>query len=128
MKELFAVVLSWVAIAAVLSAQTKTLTADYSCVESLELPTRGLLASTAGTSGTVHAAVRIGKDGQINKLDLTGANRVLQAEVRVAMNLSKFAVQCEGKSLDFIFAFTLEDPATDHTIPPGRTFCAAKQV
>jgi hypothetical protein len=79
-------------------------------------------AARAGAPGEVYAVVRIGKDGQVDKLDLTGANQGLQAEVRVAMNLSKFDVRCEGESLRFIFAFTLEDPPTDNIVPPGVRF------
>ncbi len=106
----------------VLPGQTPASAADHSCVESLELPTRGLFAARAGASGEVYAVVRIGKEGQVDKLDLTGANRGLQAEVRVAMNLSKFDARCGGQSLDFIFAFTLEDPPTDNILAPGVRF------
>jgi hypothetical protein len=119
---LCAVVLGWFVIPAVLTGQTRIAAADHSCVKSLELPTRGLLAARAGTSGTVHATGRIGEDGQLDKLDLTDANRILQGEVRVAMNLSKFDARCKGQSVEFIFAFTLEGPATDYIIPPAVRF------
>jgi len=119
---LCAVVLSWIIVPAVLPGQTRTSVGDYSCVRSLELPTRGLFAARAGTSGSVHVVVWIAKDGQVGKLDLTGANPILQAEVRVAMNLSKFDSRCEGQSLEFSFAFRLEAPPTDNIIPPAVQF------
>jgi hypothetical protein len=97
-------------------------TVDLSCVDSLELPTRGLLAAGAGSSGVVHAAAGIGKDGKLSNLRMDGGNRGLRGEVRVAMNLSKFAAKCRDRTIDFVFAFTLEDPPTDSIIPPGVSF------
>jgi hypothetical protein len=82
--SLFSAMLCCIVGPVVLPGQTRTSASDRSCVESLELPTRGLFAARAGASGEVHAVVRIGKDGQVDKLDLTGANQGLQAEVRVA--------------------------------------------
>jgi hypothetical protein len=116
------VVFAWFVTPAMLKGQTRTSTADHSCVKSLKLPTSGLFAARAGTSGTVHATIRIGEDGQLDKIDLTDGNRILQAEVRVAMNLSKFDVRCKGQSVEFIFAFTLEDPPIDNIVPPAVSF------
>lgn len=65
---------------------------------------------------------KIGKKGQLSKLTLTGGNPGLRGEARVAMNLSRFAAKCQGRSLEFVFAFTLEDPPTDSIIPPGVRF------
>jgi hypothetical protein len=93
-----------------------------SCVQFLELPTRGLFAARAGDSGTVHASIQIGNDGGLSKLDLSGGNPGLQAEVRVAMNLSQFAEACKGSTVEFVFAFTLKDPPTDSIAPPGVRF------
>ena len=119
---LFAVVLSCVGMPALLLGQTRASAADRPCVKSLELPTRGLLAAGAGSSGTVVATVLIAKDGSVQRLDLTGGNRVLQGEVRVAIGLSKFDSVCQGQNVEFIFAFTLEDPPTDAIIPPAVQF------
>jgi hypothetical protein len=95
---------------------------DLSCITSLELPTRGLLAARAGTSGTVRALAQIGSEGQLAKLDLLGDNSLLNGEVRVAMNLSNFAVRCKGRTLEFVFAFTLQEPPLDSITPPGVRF------
>jgi hypothetical protein len=95
---------------------------QFSCVNTLELPTRGLLASGAGNSGVVHAVADIGKDGKVAHLQLNGGNPGLQAEVRVAMDLSKFATKCHGRALEFVFAFTLEDPPIDSLRPPAVRF------
>ena len=105
-----------------LQAQEPLVGPDLSCISSLELPTRGLLAAGAGTSGTVHAAAEIGKEGQLSKLRLTGGNPGLQGEVRVAMNLSQFAARCHDRTVECVFGFTLEDPPTDSIIPPGVRF------
>jgi hypothetical protein len=99
-----------------------TSTANLSCVSSLELPTRGLLAAGAGASGIVHVFARIGRDGRLSNLKLDGGNPGLQGEVGVAINLSRFAVKCQDRTVEFIFAFTLEDPPTDSIIPPGVRF------
>ena len=95
---------------------------DLSCVDALELPTRGLIAAGAGSSGVVHAVARIGEAGKLSNLRLEGGNRGLRGEVRVAMNLSQFAAKCRDRTIDFVFAFTLEDPPTDSIIPPGVRF------
>src|ERR1700682_6109828 len=87
-------------------------TAHLSCVDSLELPTRGLFAAGAGKSGIVYAIAHIGKDGQLSRLELNGGGPRLQAEVRVAMGLSRFTAQCNDRTVEFVFAFTLEGPAT----------------
>lgn len=106
----------------VLHGQKPASNVDLSCVDYLELPTRGLIAAGAGSSGVVHAVARIGADGKLSDLRLDGGNRGLRGEVRVAMNLSKFAAKCLDRTMDFVFAFTLEDPPTDSIIPPGVRF------
>jgi hypothetical protein len=95
---------------------------DLSCVTSLELPTHGLLAAAAAESGTVDAEFYLDADGQVSKLELRGGNPGLRGEVRVAIELSKFAARCKGRQLKFIFAFTLEDPPTDSILPPAVRF------
>ena len=94
---------------------------DLSCVTSLELPTRGLLAA-AGESGVVNAVIQIGTDGRLSHLELIGGNRLLRGEVRVAMNLSKFAAGCDGRTIEFVFAFTIASPPADSIRPPGVRF------
>jgi hypothetical protein len=108
--------------AVLLQLQEPAADTDFSCISSLELPTRGLLAAGAGASGTVHVAAEIGKEGQLAKLTLTGGNPGLQGEVRVAMNLSRFAARCHYRTVGFVFAFTLQDPPTDSITPPGVRF------
>ena len=93
-----------------------------SCFEYLELPTRGLLAAKAGESGTVRAHIRIGKDGGITQLKLLGGNPGLQAEVRVAMTLSRLNKICKNSVIDLVFAFSLEDPPTDYITAPAVRF------
>lgn len=105
-----------------LRAQEPTADPDLSCFSSLELPTRGLFAAGAGTSGSVIAAAEIGRGGKLSKLRLTGGNPGLQGEVRVAMNLSQFAAKCHGQTVKVVFGFILEDPPIDHIIPPGVRF------
>ena len=107
---------------ALVRAQTPASGIDLACVTYLELPTRGLHAARAGSSGTVFAAGRIGKKGRLTLLQLRGGNRGLQGEVRVAMNLSQFAARCEDRTIKFVFAFKLEDPPTYNLIPPGVRF------
>ena len=106
----------------VLIAQDTAHGADLSCAASLELPTRGLLAARAGSSGTVAAVIRIGKGGKMSALRLTGKNEILKAEVRVAIGLSHFTPRCAGRSLRVEFGFTLEDPPTPSIIPPAVRF------
>ena len=38
------------------------------------------------------------------------------------MNLSQFAARCEDRTIEFVFAFKLEDPPTDHIVPPAVRF------
>jgi hypothetical protein len=105
-----------------LTAQEPILDKSLSCVASLELPTHGLLAARAGTSGTVAAIIRVAEGGAVSALELAGGNDILQAEVRVAVKLSTFDRKCQGRSVQIIYAFTLEDPATDSIIPPAVRF------
>jgi hypothetical protein len=51
-----------------------------------------------------------------------GDNRLLKAEVDVAMQLSQFAARCYNKKLTFEFRFTLEDPEGDNLLPPSVVF------
>jgi hypothetical protein len=95
---------------------------DWSCVTSLELPTHGLIAARAGSSGTVNAHLRLGENGKVSELRLTGDSPALEGEVRVAIELSKFARRCKGRTIDLIFSFTLEDPPGDSIIPPRTRF------
>jgi hypothetical protein len=120
--RMLAAAMSCAMLTPVLRAQDPGSRLDFSCIDFLELPTRGLLAAGAGTSGTVRAVAQIGKEGQLSKLTLTGGNRGLRGEARVAMNLSRFAAKCQGRSVEVVFAFTLEDPPTDSIIPPGVRF------
>jgi hypothetical protein len=108
--------------ATLLAGRAPTQTFDMSCIVSLELPTTGLLAPRAEDSGTVRAVVHIGEAGHPSKVDLMGGNKGLQGDVQVAMKLSDFAPDCEGRTLEFVFAFTLEGPPTHTRIPPGVTF------
>ena len=105
-----------------LNGQTQPATAHASCIKSLELPTRGLMAARAGASGTVDAVVLVRTDGKIEKLDLTGGNNNLQAEVRVAMELSTFDSTCQGQRILLTFDFTLTDPPADNILPPAVKF------
>jgi hypothetical protein len=95
---------------------------SLACAASLELPTRGLLASGAGTSGVVEATVHIGSGGHPAEVKLTGGNGALQGEVRVALSLSTFAEDCEGRDIKLVYAFELQDPATDSIVPPAVRF------
>lgn len=109
-------------VASAIAAQGSTSIFDHSCISSLELPTRGLLAARSETSGIVHAVVHIGEEGHPSKVVLKGGNRGLQGEVRVAMKLSSFAPECRGRVMEFIFGFVLEDPPTDYLVPPAVSF------
>lgn len=96
--------------------------ADLSCVDFLELPTRGVIAAAAGTSGVVRAVAHIGEQGRLSSLELDGGGTRLQGEVRVAINLSQFASKCHDRTVEFVFAFTLQGPPTDSILPPGVRF------
>lgn len=122
MKQLMAALAFCSAISSVSRAQGADARFDLSCVSSLELPTRGLLATMAEDSGTVSVSIEIGGAGRLSKLNVTGGNPALQGEARVAMNLSRFATACSGRTLEFKFTFKLENPPTDHIIPPGVRF------
>src|SRR4051812_16754344 len=91
-----------------LDAQNLNSEGQLSCVDYLELPTRGLIAASAPASGTVRAVAKIDAKGQSSQLKLTGGNFALQGEVRVAMNSSRFSATCNGRLVEFIFGFTLE--------------------
>lgn len=95
---------------------------DLACAVSLELPTRGLLAAGAGSSGVVEATLRIGDGGQPAEVKLTGGNGALQGEVRVALGLSTFAKECKGRDIQLVYSFELQDPPTDAIIPPAVRF------
>jgi len=107
---------------AIKGAQVSTSDTDLSCIASLALPTTGAFAARAGTSGTVRATITIGKGGELAKLDLDGKNPVLNAEVRVAMNMSAFVARCEDRTIAILFSFTLKDPMTDYILPPAVRF------
>lgn len=106
-------------------AQQGSESADFSCVNSLELPTRGLFAARAPGSGSVRAMVTIGKEGTLSKMQFTTdgpAPQVLEAEVRVALDSSRFEQRCSGRTLEFVFSFRVEDPPTDFILPPAVRF------
>ena len=103
-------------------AQDAATTTDLSCVTSLKLPTHGFLAARAGTSGVVTAKIHIGDAGRVAELRFVSDNRYLQGEVQVAIELSTFAAQCDGRVLELVFSFTLEDPPADTIIPPAVQF------
>jgi hypothetical protein len=62
-----------------------------------------------------------GQDGPAYA-NLTGGNDALQAEVRVAVNLSRFKPECKGRKIEIVYVFTLQDPPTDTVIPPAVRF------
>lgn len=103
-------------------AQARESRVDLSCVTALELPTHGLLAARAPRSGTVHATIEIGPGGDISRINFASDSPTLEGEVRVALNLSRFSQHCAGRSVDFVFSFTLEDPPTDYILPPSTRF------
>lgn len=119
-KSLAGLALSIAFSSSAIAAQNASL--DWSCVTSLELPTHGLIAARAGASGTVNAHLRLGKNGKVSELRLTGDSPALEGEVRVAIGLSRFAPRCKGRAIDLIFSFTLEDPLGDSIIPPRTRF------
>lgn len=96
--------------------------ADLVCTTSLMLPTHGILAATATASGVVTTEGKIAVDGEIADLEIHGGDLALQSEVRIAMQLSKFAARCKGRKVRFIFSFTLQDPPTDSILPPEVHF------
>lgn len=106
----------------ILFAQSQTSAGDLSCIESLELPTKGLLAARAQTSGVVRATISLGKEQKPDKVDLSGSDNLLTNEVRVAINLSRFSNHCAGRTLVLVFAFNLEEPAVDTVMPPAVRF------
>lgn len=95
---------------------------ELACVTSLELPTRGFLAATSSSSGTVHARIEIGLSGRASRIELSGANPLLQGEVRVGLNQSRFSEKCSGKQVELLFQFTLEGSPTDTLRPPAVRF------
>ena len=38
------------------------------------------------------------------------------------MQLSQFAATCDSRTVEFVFGFTLQEPATDSIRPPGVRF------
>jgi outer membrane biosynthesis protein TonB len=104
------------------SAAQQAKSFEGSCIRWLELPTRGLLAARAERSGTVHAAIEISNDGRATSVRLTSDNPLLKSEVQVAIQQSRFDPSCSGKTMEFIFAFTLEGAPADSLIPPGVRF------
>jgi hypothetical protein len=91
-------------------------------VESLALPTSGILASRASASGSVRADVTIGTAGQVSKLGLDGGDAALRGEVGAALGISRFQARCAGRKVKLEFAFTLIDPPSDNIIPPAVRF------
>ncbi len=62
-------------------AQAASADAGLTCVESLTLPTTGILAARASGSGQVRAIANVGADGQMSSLNLDGGDASLQWEV-----------------------------------------------
>ena len=95
---------------------------NLACIESLTLPTRGLLAARAGHSGTVEAVVNVTSADSPPEVILHGDNPLLEGEVQVALSLSRFGPRCAGSRISFSFVFKLEDPPTDSIVPPAVRF------
>lgn len=110
------------ACSSIAQAQKPESRVDLSCIGSLELPTHGLLAARAPHSGIVVATIKIGSGGALSKVKLAGDSPILEGEVRVALDNSSFTSRCAGRTLEFVFAFTLEDPPTDSILPPAARF------
>lgn len=111
-----------VALSSLLSGQEPGLDRRLSCVASLELPTQGLFAARAATSGTVTAVISLDAGGRLAALKLTGNDEFLKGEVGVSLSGSRFTPKCRHRSVEVIYSFTLEDPATDLIIPPAVRF------
>src|SRR5882724_993393 len=111
-----------IALSSLLPGQGPALDRNLSCVASLELPTQGLFAARAATSGTVTALIRLDSSGRLAALQLTGSDEFLKADVSVSLNLSRFTTRCGNRNVEVIYSFTLEDPATDWIIPPAVRF------
>jgi len=94
---------------------------DLSCVTSLDLPTHGFLAA-ASESGTVEVEIHLDGKTKAANVELRGGNPGLQGEVRAAIEMSKFGARCNGRVLKFVFAFTVQDPASDSILPPAVRF------
>ena len=98
---------------------------DLSCVVSLDLPTHGILAARSPNPGTVHATLSIGREGKPTKILMTTdtpSPEGLEAEVGIALRDSQFAPSCDGRQLEFFFAFSLQDPPVDSILPPAVRF------
>ena len=92
---------------------------DLSCMSSLELPTHGLLAARASSSGTVKASLQVGPRGSLSKTTFTSDDPILEREVQIALGLSVFGKRCAGRTLEVVFSFLLQDPPRYLTLPPA---------
>jgi len=117
MRVLAAAVYAVLAISPLVRAGSPS--AELTCVESLTLPTTGILAARASGSGTVKAIARIGAEGQLASLHLDGGDATLKWDVTAALEVSCFKPRCTGRKAAFEFAFTLlEDNPTDYIAAP----------
>ncbi len=126
MKVALGALLTGLALCRSMPAQSRDPMDGLRCVSSLELPTHGLFAARAPSSGTVSATFEVAPGGTVSKLQLSTEgppHDELGGEVRVALDGSRFAERCVGRHLTFVFSFTLQDdPPTDSILPPTVRF------
>jgi len=92
------------------------------CVQTLALPTQGVFAPHASSSAAVRVMVTIGEGGRVKEAVLRGGDKILQAEVKAALELSEFRTDCASKTEEITFSFKLIDPPVSAMLPPAVRF------
>ena len=92
------------------------------CVARLDLPSVVILARNAESGGTVHAAVFIGPDGTLERLELDGGEKVLQVETQIHLKNSTFRSGCSGQKINLYYEFHFEGKPTRDDVPPRLVF------
>lgn len=96
-------------------------TRQLRCVRRIQVPEYSPVARQARLTGTAATTVTLGEGGAVERVDVTGVDRLLKDYVERAIRLSEFSPECRGERLSFLFTFSLRYPP-DHFPRPSLAF------
>lgn len=106
---------------------------DPACVLRLELPGYSNIARSARMSGVARAEVKLGTNGMIEGVTVTGVAPLLKTAVKEALIKSKYSEKCGGRLVSIEFRFTIVGepkyhPNTFVSFMPPNVFVIATEL
>ncbi len=105
---------------------------NVGCVSELRIPAYPPLARSARMTGTALASGKVGNDGHLHEIEVTGVAKLLREVVAEKLQQSSFSVDCVGRIIRVLFEFRVvgrasENPATEITFFGPNRFLIATQ-